>query len=121
MKCFLRNMLFAGRYKPRHYPMDRETQFVAELRALRTLCDESIARNLRQNLIQSLGPRSFADPEHQVVFESIVALFPRGPIRQEQLRVHLNNRGFPDTDVEKYFSSPVPENPGAENSCTRTP
>jgi hypothetical protein len=22
-----------------------------------------------------------------------------------QLRVHLNNRGFPDTEVEKYFHS----------------
>jgi hypothetical protein len=101
--------------------MNREKQHVAELRALRTLCDESIPRNLRQNLIQSLGPRSFADPEHQVVFESIVALFPRGPIRAEQLRIHLNNRGFPDTDVEKYFSSPAPENLGSKRPGTRTP
>ncbi len=83
--------------------MKRATQLAAELQALRTLCDEAIARNLRQNLIQSLGPRAFMVPEHQVVFESIRALFPRGPISQEQLRVHLNNRGFPDTDVETYF------------------
>jgi len=83
--------------------MDRETQFAAELQALRTLCDEAIARKLRQNLIQSLGPRAFLEPEHQVVFESIRALFPRGPISVAELRVHLNNRGFPDTDVEKYF------------------
>jgi len=101
--------------------MNREKQHVAELRALCTLCDESIARNLRQNLIQSLGPLSFGDPEHQVVFESIVALFPRGPIRQEQLRIHLNNRGFPDTDVEKYFPSSAPENLGSERPGTRTP
>ena len=101
--------------------MDRKTQFVAELRALRTLCDESVARNLRQNLIQSLGPRSFLEPEHKVVFESICALFPRGPIRQEQLRVHLNNRGFPDTDVEKYFPSASAENPGGERPDTQTP
>jgi hypothetical protein len=83
--------------------MDRKTKFAAELKALCTLCDEKVARNLRQNLIQSLGPRAFSEPEHQVVFESIRALFPRGPISQEQLRVHLNNRGFPDTDIEKYF------------------
>ena len=83
--------------------MNREKQFATELRALRTLCDESIARELRQNLIQSLGPRAFTNPEHQVVFESICALFRRGPISEAQLRVHLNNRGFPDTDVEKYF------------------
>ena len=83
--------------------MNRETQFATELQALRTLCDESIARKLRQNLIQSLGPHAFTNPEHQVVFESIRALFPRGPISAAKLRIHLNNRGFPDTDVEKYF------------------
>jgi hypothetical protein len=41
---------------------------------------------------------------HRVVFESICALFPRGTITAEKLIVHLNNRGFPDTDVEKYFT-----------------
>ena len=85
--------------------MNREEQFAPELQALRTLCDESIARELRQNLIRSLGPRAFKSPEHQVVFESICALFPRGPISEAQLRVHLNNRGFPDTEVETYFRS----------------
>jgi hypothetical protein len=85
--------------------MNREKQFVTELQALRALCDESIARELRQNLIRSLGPRAFTIPEHQVVFESICALFPRGPISETQLRAHLNNRGFPDTDIETYFRS----------------
>ena len=83
--------------------MEREEQLAAERKALETLCDEAIARKLRQNLIQSLGPKAFINTEHQVVFESICALFPRGPITMEQLRIHLNNRGFPDTDVEKYF------------------
>jgi hypothetical protein len=83
--------------------MDQETQFATELQALRVLCDEAIAREQRQRLIQSLAQRAFIEPEHQVVFESIRALFPRGPISTAQLRVHLNNRGFPDTDVEKYF------------------
>jgi hypothetical protein len=83
--------------------MDRKTKFAAELKALRTLCDEAIARDLRQNLIQSLGPHAFCEPEHQVVFESIRGLFSRGPVTLERLRLHLNNRGFPDTDVEKYF------------------
>jgi len=89
--------------------MDRQTQFAAELKALRTLCDEAIARNLRQNLIQSLGPHAFREPEHQVVFESIRALFPRGAFSAEQLRVHLNNRGFPDTDVGRYFQPAAAE------------
>ncbi len=90
--------------------MDREKQFATELRALRTLCDEAIPRNLRQNLIQSLGSQAFKEPEHQAVFESIRALFPRGPISEEQLRIHLNNRGFPDTDVEEYYQPATAEN-----------
>jgi hypothetical protein len=95
--------------------MKREKQFAAELKALRALCDESIARELRQNLIRSLGSRAFKTAEHQVVFESICALFPRGPISEAQLRVHLNNRGFPDTDVETYFRS------ASAGSIERTP
>jgi hypothetical protein len=84
--------------------VDRKTQLTAEFRALCTLCDESIARKLRQNLIDSLSPSKFTESEYRVVFESICALFPRGPITAEKLIVHLNNRGFPDTDVEKYFA-----------------
>ena len=83
--------------------MDRETQFATELQALRALCDEAAPRQERQRLMQTLSRRGFIEPEHQVVFESIHALFPRGPISVAQLRIHLNNRGFPDTDVEKYF------------------
>jgi hypothetical protein len=83
--------------------MDRETKSATELQALRVLCDEAAPREERQRLMQSLSHHAFIEPEHQVVFESICALFPRGPISAAQLRVHLNNRGFPDTDVEKYF------------------
>jgi hypothetical protein len=83
--------------------MDRETQFANELQALRFLCDEAAPREERQRLMQSLSQHAFVEPEHQIVFESICALFPRGPISVTQLRIHLNNRGFPDTDVEKYF------------------
>jgi len=85
--------------------MDREAQFAVELQALRTLCDEAAPREERQSLMNSLQQHIFIEPEHQVVFESIQALFPRGPIPMAQLRVHLNNRGFPDTDVEIYFQS----------------
>ncbi len=85
--------------------MDRETQFAGELQALRTLCDETAPREERQRLMSSLPQHIFIEPEHQVVFESIQALFSRGPISMAQLRVHLNNRGFPDTDVEIYFQS----------------
>jgi hypothetical protein len=83
--------------------MDRESQFAAELQALRALCDEAAPREERQRVMQTLSHHVFIEPEHQVVFESIRALFPRGRISVAQLTVYLNNRGFPDTDLEKYF------------------
>lgn len=99
--------------------MDREKQFATELRALRALCDEAIPRNLRQNLIQSLGSHAFKEPEHQVIFESIRDIFQRGPISVEQLRIHLNNRGFPDTDVEQYFQPGAVEDLPPNGKLTR--
>ncbi|HLJ23630.1 MAG TPA: hypothetical protein VKT71_05940 [Candidatus Acidoferrales bacterium] len=83
--------------------MDRQTQSENDFRALCALCDASRTIEDRQKLLQTLSQHAFIEPEHQVVFESIRALFPRGPIALPQLRIHLNNRGFPDTDVEKYF------------------
>jgi hypothetical protein len=83
--------------------VDRETQLATELQTLRALCDETTPREERQRRLQSLNQDNFAEPEHQIVFESIRALLSRGPISVAQLLVHLNNRGFPDTDVEKYF------------------
>jgi hypothetical protein len=73
-----------------------------ELQILRTLCDESTPRELRSRVIESYTHHTFTDPEHQVVFESICALFPRGAITAPRLMVHLTNRGFPDIEVAKY-------------------
>ena len=83
--------------------MDRESQLGDELEALRSLCDEASPRAARQELLQALSPQSFRVPEHQVIFQSVRALLSRGDFSAAQLRIHLNNRGFPDTDVEKYF------------------
>jgi hypothetical protein len=96
--------------------MPRKIQFTTELDALRSLCDETLAREIRHDFLVSLGRQSFTDPEHQVVLESIRALFPRGPLSQTTLRIHLNNRGFPDTDVEKYFQPAT----SASTSPTKT-
>jgi hypothetical protein len=96
--------------------VDRESQLAAEFKALCTLCDEATPRKLKENLIKSLGPRAFKEPQHQIVFESICALFPRGPITSSQLQIHLNNRGFPDTDVEKYFSSAASQSTSASDT-----
>jgi hypothetical protein len=86
--------------------MDRETKSANEVGALRSLCDEAGPREARQTLMQALSGYNFSEPEHQVVFESIRALFSIGPFSKSQLQIHLNNRGFCDTDVEKYFQPP---------------
>lgn len=83
--------------------MDRERTLRDELRILRTLCDETVPREQRTQLLNSCHIDSFVEPEHQIVFESIRMLFPLGPITPAQLLVHLTRRGFPDTEVEKYF------------------
>ena len=74
-----------------------------ELKILRELCDEAVPRAQRLQLLHSIQPNRFESSEHAVVFESIRALLPLGPIAAAHLGVHLTRRGFPDTDVEKYF------------------
>jgi len=74
----------------------------ADLAVLRALCDETSPREQRTKLMESRAHHAFIEPEHQVVFESICALFSRGPITASRLGVHLTRRGFPDIDAEKY-------------------
>jgi hypothetical protein len=83
--------------------MDSEQHSSAELQALRALCRETTPLEDRRQLIKALETHSFTDPERQVVFESLRMILSRGGVTPERLRVHLNNRGFPETDVEKYF------------------
>ena len=89
--------------------MDRDTQSAIDLQTLRALCNGAATREERLRLLGSLDGRLFLDPEHQVVLESLRTLLPRGTVSVERLRVHLNNRGFPDTNVEKYFEPELTE------------
>lgn len=83
--------------------MDRAKQVAAELQLLRSLCDEAVSHGQRLELLQSYNRHVFLEPEHQIVFESIRSLFPSGMISAARLTVHLNNRGFPDIDIDCYF------------------
>lgn len=85
--------------------MDRSTQLAAEIQALRALCDQSLSDRQRENLMTSLEAHRFLDAEYQVVFESIRALVPGGPVSAARLALHLNNRGFPDVDLDRYFQA----------------
>jgi hypothetical protein len=97
--------------------MDRVTTSENELQLLRNLCDESALRERRLEILQLLDGRDFQDPDHQVVFESIRFLFSRGGVSAARLAMHLNNRGFPDIALEKYF--PPASVTASENDIAR--
>lgn len=96
--------------------MDRDKTVSLEIQTLRTLCDEKISREERLGRLNSLSQHDFLTPEQQVVFESVCVLLRWGSISASQLRVHLNNRGFPDIDVETYFPGARTRSWGHENS-----
>jgi len=79
-----------------------------ELDVLRALCGGAGTTQQHQALSESLARYRFSEPEHQVVFESLCALSSRKEISAAVLGVHLNNRGFPDLDLEKYFAAAPP-------------
>ena len=83
--------------------MDHVVTSENELQVLRALCGETASRAQRAELLHSLEGHVFLDTENEVVFESIRSLFARGGVSEARLTVHLNNRGFPDVDLEKYF------------------
>ena len=87
-----------------------------ELDLLRALCGGTGTPEQRQTLLQAVARCRLAEPEFQVVFESLCALSGRKELSAELLGVHLNNRGFPDVDMEKYF---VAEPPSVEEALAR--
>jgi hypothetical protein len=88
--------------------MDHALQMAAELDVLRALCDGQSFVALRADLCRSLADYKFADAEHQVVYESVRTLLGQGELAADQLAVNLNNRGFPDTDMQRYFVAAPP-------------
>jgi hypothetical protein len=83
--------------------MDRAANSDDDLRVLQILCGKSASREQRLEIVQSLYDHVFRDPEHQVVFESIRSILSRGVLSADRLAMHLNNRGFPDVELKRYF------------------
>ena len=82
--------------------MDRAARSLSEMQILGTLCNQTGSGEQRAELAQTLDHYAFLEPEHQIVFGSIRSLLLRDRLSNERLAVHLNNRGFPDVDLEKY-------------------
>jgi len=85
--------------------MDRVAQLTAEVQVLGMLCNREDPREVRAELVHVLEHYAFLEPEHQIVFESIRSLLPHDRFSKSSLAVHLNNRGFPDVDLEKYCAA----------------
>ena len=88
--------------------MDRDAQLLAEAQILGTLCGQAGSVEQRNELAQNLDHYQFLEPEHQIVFGSIRSLLVHDRVSKARLAVHLNNRGFPDVDLEKYFDAGLP-------------
>jgi hypothetical protein len=85
--------------------MNRVAQLTAENQILGALCDREVPHDLRAELAHVLEHYAFLEPEHQIVFESIRSLLLHDRVSMANLAVHLNNRGFPDVDLEKYCAA----------------
>lgn len=70
---------------------------------LRALANGKVSSARHREILDLLHDYEFLDSDHQVVYESLREIARLQPISQSRLAVHLNNRGFPDIDLEKYF------------------
>ena len=85
--------------------MDRVAQLTTEVQVLGMLCNREDPRDVRAELVHVLEHYAFLEPEHQIIFESIRSLLLHDRLSKASLAVHLNNRGFPDVDLEKYCAA----------------
>jgi len=85
--------------------MDRAALLLAEVQILGTLCTQAGTVEQRNKLAHTLDRYAFLEPEHQIVFGSIRALLLHDRLSSANLAVHLNNRGFPDMDLEQYCAA----------------
>ena len=75
-----------------------------ELAALRALCQGSTDGSLLREGLGILAGHRFVEPLHQVFFEVLETISSDNPaVIRDLLPARLNNRGFPDFDLEIYF------------------
>ena len=89
-------------------PLDRAALLSAEVQILGTFCTQAGTVEQRYELAHTLDRYAFLEPEHQIVFGSIRSLLLHDCFSNTRLAVHLNNRGFPDVDLEKYCAAALP-------------
>ncbi len=78
----------------------------AEREVLRALCQNAVRSDVLDKSIALFAHYHFLEPAHQVLFEALRDLGGTGTRQiRELLPVRVNNRGFPDMDLEPLFAS----------------
>src|SRR2546425_6436722 len=82
----------------------RATKLEVERTVLRAMCVGALGRTVWREGVDLLADYRFADNVHQLIFEAMREIQTDDPqIIRELLPARLNNKGFPDLDLETYF------------------
>lgn len=77
----------------------------AEREVLRAMCQGTPERAVLSDGLEILADYCFTDFTHQLVFDTLRELRAGSPqLIRERLPVRLNNKGFPDMDLETFFA-----------------
>lgn len=77
-----------------------------ERAVLAALCQGKLLRADWDEAVARLATYRFADAVHQLVFDTLGEMNTSdAQVIREQLAVRLNNKGFPDLDLEGFFSA----------------
>ena len=80
------------------------TKAEAERTVLRAMCVGALGRTVWREGMDLLAVYRFADNVHQLIFDTVREIHTGDPlILRELLPARLNNKGFPDLDLDTYF------------------
>ena len=80
------------------------TKAEAERTVLRAMCVGALGRTVWREGVALLADYRFADNVHQLIFDTVREIHTGDPlILRQLLPARLNNKGFPDLDLDTYF------------------
>ena len=85
-------------------PRVRDNITEAERDALRAICQGTPERSVWADAVAILADYRFEDETHQLIFDTLREIRTGDPRTiREQLAARLNNKGFPDLDLDVFF------------------
>src|SRR3989442_9308788 len=80
------------------------TKAEAERTVLRAMCMGALGRTFWREAVALLADYRFADNVHQLIFDTVREIHTGDPlILRQLLPPPLNNKGFPDLNLDTYF------------------